>query len=168
MNFDQVLLGGEVVKRVYNNEILGVIIDSNLPWIHHVLNLSKKISDFVPIIHCIRHLCTEKSLKLIYDCLIYSNLIYCNTVLGYCKKNAISPLKQMYKKKITGFNWAQRDTLSQQMFRDSSLLTLDLNNVYMVCVFLYKALDGPNFCNWSVTAPPRARIARASLFWQER
>ena len=67
-------------------KFLGVIIDSNLSWNLHISNLSRKLAKYSPILYRIRKHCMNKPLKLIYSCLIYSNLIYCISVWGHCKK----------------------------------------------------------------------------------
>ena len=42
--------------------------------------MSWKLAKYTPILYCIRKYCTTEALKLIYNCLVYYNLIYCNSV----------------------------------------------------------------------------------------
>ena len=95
---DKLYLDGNEVEKLTYAKFLGVIIDSNLSLNHHISNVSWKVAKYIPILFRIRKYCMTKALKLIYDCLIYSNLIYCNSAWGHCKKNALSPLIVIHKK----------------------------------------------------------------------
>ena len=81
-------------------KFLGVILDSSLSWNDHINNLTRKIAKFVPIFYRIRSLCTVESLKIIYNGLVYSNLVYCSSIWGFNNQVTLKPLITMQKKII--------------------------------------------------------------------
>ena len=86
---------------------------------------------------------------LIYNCLIYSNIIYCNSIWGFCKKNAIQPLLVAHKKIIRAIAVdANRDRRSRDIFNDLHLLNLENINKYMSGIFVYKCLNDHHFSTW--------------------
>ena len=148
-NFNYKLcLEGEEVERVYHTKFLGVVVDANLSWNKHIINLTSKISKYVPKIYRIRSLCTEKSLRLIYNSLIYSNLVYCNTVWGFCRGVALTPLIIAQKKVIRALAGVGYNHHTSHLFSSMKLLTLEGINEYIVAIFVYKCLNSVEFNHW--------------------
>ena len=136
------------VKKVVDTKFLGVVLDCNLSWSHHILNLSRKLAKFAPIIYRVRKLCTHKSLKLIYNCLIYSNLVYCNSVWGHCKNVALKPLLTMHKRIIRSIAGVNISHPTHELFQRFSFLTLPNINLYMVGIFMYKCSQNEEYVSW--------------------
>ena len=70
------MCNGVPVESVMHVKFLGVFLDPHLSWNYHISSVSRKIAKYAPIIYRIRNLCTPLSLKIIYHCLVYANLIY--------------------------------------------------------------------------------------------
>ena len=85
-NFDDSLctvnINGQPLVRKSCVKFLGVNMDENLLWGNHIDGLVGKLSKFVSIIYRIRERVDRSTLKMIYNSLIYPNLVYCNTVWG--------------------------------------------------------------------------------------
>lgn len=148
---NNITIGSEVVEKVDYTKFLGLLIDKNLSWDRHILNLSRKLSKYVPIIYRIRKICNLKSLKLLYNCLIYSNLIYCNSVWGHCKSVALNPLLITHKKIIRALAGVGSLHPTEELFRELSLLNLRSINEYMVGIFIYKATQNDEYSTWFLT-----------------
>ena len=112
-------------------KFVGIVLDPHLSWNYHVANLSQKLSKYVPILYRIRNLCTIRSLKLIYNCFIYSNTIYYNSVWGYCKSVAVNPLI----------------VTTTEIINDLSFLNIRKMNDYMFGTFAYKCPANEEFSN---------------------
>ena len=136
------------VEKVNYAKFLGVVLDPHLSWNCHIANLSRKLSKYVPILYRIRNLCTPRSLKLIYNCLIYSNLIYCNSVWGYCKSVALNPLIVIHKKIVRALAGVGYNHHTTEIFNDLSFLNIRKINEYMVGIFTYKCLANEEFSTW--------------------
>lgn len=61
---------------------LGVIIDCQLNWKHHIVSISKKISRGIGVMYRIRNYVDLKVLKSVYYSLIYSHIVYAIEVWG--------------------------------------------------------------------------------------
>ena len=79
-------------------KFIRVIVDANLSWDLHISNVARKPAKYAPLIRKLRNLLTHESLLLIYKGLVYSNMIYLNSVRGYCSQNASNPLVITQKK----------------------------------------------------------------------
>ena len=127
--------------RVFSVRFLGVILDPNLAWDDHIKNVTRKLTKYVPILYRIRNLCTKKSLMLIYNCLIYSNLIYCNSVWGFCKNSALYPLVVKQKKIVRAIAGVSRLHHTESIFDEFRLLKLEsINNLHNLPVWLYPSI----------------------------
>ena len=86
-------LNNASINRVFSFKFLGVVVDLNLKFKDHVLNVAKKISKFIPLIYRMRKYLNKALLMKLYFSLIYPNLIYCITVWGASNKRVTNPLK---------------------------------------------------------------------------
>ena len=75
-------------------------------------------------------------------------MIYCNSVWGHCKKNALNPLIVTHKKILRALAGVCNNYPTFQIFEDTRLLTLDNINKYMVGIFVYKCLQDLDFSLW--------------------
>lgn len=81
------------IKLVVNTKYLGLHIDENLSWKHHIHTLAKEISRPIGIIHKLKYRLKKPTLKLVYHSLIHSKLSYMINVWGSAKKYV---KKQLY------------------------------------------------------------------------
>jgi hypothetical protein len=89
LNFD-ISINTCSVKQVDPTTFLGIILDQHLTWKLQVINVSQKISKFVPIIYNIRRNMTIDTLKMLYNSILYPNLIYCKIVWGQTPLKSIT------------------------------------------------------------------------------
>ena len=80
------------IEKCSSTKYLGVHLDETLRWNVHINSIIWKISKFVPILYNIRFCFDRTSLKLLYNCLIYAFLIYCNPVWGAANDTVLNPL----------------------------------------------------------------------------
>ena len=92
-----ILMSCGPLKRVQTTKFLGIIVDENLSWESHTKYMTRKLSNFVPIIAKLKGICSKKILKLIYNYLINSNIVYCNTA-GGAFNTALATLQVIQKK----------------------------------------------------------------------
>ena len=141
-------LDDATIRMVENIRFLGVLLDQHLSWNEQISNIARKLAKYVPIMYASRHHCSDKCIRLIYNCLIYSNLIYCNSIWGYCTKAALRPLHIIQKKILRGMAGVSLYAPSRPIFASFSLLTLDDINIYITALFVYKCLHSIEFRDW--------------------
>ena len=93
---------------------LGVILDENLSWKPHILNVSRKISKSLGIIYKSSFGLSAGSLRTLYFSLVYPYLIYCITVWGSTYQTNLKRIITLQKKVIKLF----------QMFLSMPTLTI--------------------------------------------
>ena len=71
------------IERVTYFKFLGVIIDSNLTWSHHINHISNKLSRICGVLSRLKHYVPVLILKIIYNSLFLSHLNYGITAWGF-------------------------------------------------------------------------------------
>ena len=118
-----------------------MILDVSLKFKEHVLNVTKKISIFIPLIYRIRKYLIRALVKHFYFGLIYTNLIYCITVLGASNKNVINPVQISQNKLVRAICGAHRMDSAGALFNSLKIFNVkDVNN-YMVCNYIRKSIS---------------------------
>ena len=72
-----VVLNNHIIAQTKEVVFLGVILDENLSWKPHILNVSRKISKSIGIIYKSSFCLSAVSLRTLYFSLVYPYLIYC-------------------------------------------------------------------------------------------
>ena len=129
------------INRVYSFKFLGVVLDVNLKFKDHVLNVTKKISKFIPLIYRIRKYLNKPLLMQLYFGLIYPNLIYCITVWGASNKNVINPLQISQNKLVRAICGADRMDSARPLFNSLRIFNVKEVYNYMVCNYIYKSIS---------------------------
>ena len=73
-------IGDQSIEQVNNTNFLGLNIDQDLSWKHHIKEVTSKISKLSGIMIRVRHYLPLKTLQTIYNALGYPYLTYCNIV----------------------------------------------------------------------------------------
>ena len=71
------ILNGNVVKRVTSTKFLGITVDDQLKWKQHIDYIKNKISKSIGIIYKARNYVNRHTLRNLYYTFVYPYLIYC-------------------------------------------------------------------------------------------
>ena len=119
------------IKRVYNEgdeksyKALGVLLDEYLSFDEHISHLCAKIAKSLYCINRIKHFVTKKSLKMLYDAMIHSHLVYCINIYGCANPTALQKLKIKQKEAIrTIANVGYREHTSP-LFKQFKILPIE-------------------------------------------
>ena len=93
-------IDGSPIERVKETVFLGVVIDENLTWKPHILNVSRKISKSIGILYKSSFCLSTAALRILYYSLIYPYLIYCVSVWGSTYNSNIKKLLHFRKKQL--------------------------------------------------------------------
>ena len=113
------------IKQENFVKYLGIIIDSNLNWYHHVHELSKKVKRSMGIFSKIRHYINLSTLKQLYYSLIYSHLSYGIIIWGNTYTSTLQPLIILQKRVLRIMTFANYDSHSSPIFRQLELLKIN-------------------------------------------
>ena len=107
------------IERVTCFTFLGVIIDSNLTWSHHINYISNKLTRICGVLSRLKHYVPVLILKIIYNSLFLSHLNYEITAWGF---NVGPRIKTLQKKAITFISNAKYNSHTTPMFKKLHLL----------------------------------------------
>ena len=136
-----IILSDVELKREHSTKFLGVHMDESLSWNVHVDTVLRKIAKYIPILYNIRRNLTAESLKLIYNSLIYPNIMYCNSVWGACCDFRLRPLKVMQKKLVRVISFESPFHHTKELFEKLNILNLDKINKYVNLLYTFKKLQ---------------------------
>ena len=80
------------LSRVKCVKYLGVWLDDNLNWSHHIRKLTDKVRTLTGILYRKKYVIGSQCRKNLYFSLIYSSLIYCIEIYGSAKRKYLNPL----------------------------------------------------------------------------
>lgn len=130
------------IRRVRQVKNLGLIIDENLTWDHHIDYISKKIKRNVGILKRMRKILPTESLSMLYKTLIEPHIRYCSIIWGTCGevlKDKLQNLQDRAARIITRtpYKIANHFALLKQ------LKWLDVRNILKLDmgIFMYKAMN---------------------------
>lgn len=134
-------VNGEIIERVRENKVLGVIFDDMLNWKPHIRHLKSKLARSVSILWKAQKLLNQKTLYLLYCALVSPHLQYCAEVWGNTYKGCTLPLMKLQKRALRILHYANYRAHTNQLFIQSKILKLyDLINYHTVQM-MYKAAN---------------------------
>jgi hypothetical protein len=86
------------IKRIHNEgdeksyKALGILLDEYLSFDEHISHLCAKISKSLYCINRLKNFVTKKSLKMLYDAMIHSHIVYCINVYGCANSTSLRRL----------------------------------------------------------------------------
>ena len=105
-------------------KFLGLLLDENLSWKHHLSELSKKLARTCGIFFKVRHLLPTNVLVSLYYSLFASFLQYGIVVWGLTYDTYIKPIFILQKKVIRAIAFKNLSTPSTPIFLELHLLKL--------------------------------------------
>ena len=144
-----VVLNNHIIAQTKEVVFLGVILDENLSWKPHILNVSRKISKSIGIIYKSSFCLSAVSLRTLYFSLVYPYLIYCITVWGSTYQTNLKRLITLQKKVIKIISNVPFDAHTDNLFRDHQILKFNDIYLFQTAKFMFLYTKGllPNTFN---------------------
>ena len=98
---------GESISEVPKTKFLGVMIDQQLNWQHHISYISCKVAKGIGIIIKLRKILNKESLQSLYYAFVYPYMMYCNPVWGNASAVHINKLHVLQKKNSSYHRWCK-------------------------------------------------------------
>ena len=133
--------GKQHVKKAKHIKFLGLLLDENLSWKHHLSELSKKLARTCGIFFKVRHLLPTNVLVSLYYSLFASFLQYGIVVWGLTYDTYIKPIFILQKKVVRAITFNNFSAPSAPIFLTLRLLKLqDLFDMKLL-TFVYEAVN---------------------------
>ena len=143
-----VVLNNHIIAQTKEVVFLGVILDENLSWKPHILNVSRKISKSIGIIYKSSFCLSAMSLRTLYFSLVYPYLIYWITVWGSTYQTNLKRLITLQKKVIKIISNVPFDAHTDNLFRDHQILkfcqskAIQVETIYTFKNYLFIVTSG--------------------------
>ena len=141
------------LQQVKHLKTLGVILDENLSFNHHIESLIKKTSSKIAIIHRLRHILPTIALNNIYISFIQSTIDYCLTIYGNSSKQNLSSIQRLQNRAaraVTGdFDYSSSVS---GIIKDLGWMNLNQRFSYFLSILVFKCLNNlaPNYLSSSL------------------
>ena len=140
---ENIFIGKTKLCRIGNDcyetsvKFLGILIDENLTWKHHLSHLNKKISRALFSIKQVKNVLPKQCLRTLYYALIHSHLSYGILVWGNSTQSAMRQTTLLQKRAIRLINNARYNSHTDPLFRTSHLMKLTDILEYQAALFVF-------------------------------
>ncbi|KAL9966690.1 hypothetical protein ACROYT_G024802 [Oculina patagonica] len=91
---------GEIIPRVYEVELLGVVIDDALNFSTHVSKIIKKAGKQLDVICRLRNVLSSSSKLCLYNSFVMSYFTYCSSIWHNCLKSDSDKLEKLHERAL--------------------------------------------------------------------
>ena len=169
---------GNIIEEVDHHKILGVIIDNNLNWSHHISLLCKTIATKIHQLSKMKHFVDLHSRNLFFNAYIVSHINYASTLWDSASEKKLKPLMSIYRRAIK-LVLLKSSSLSPSDYKKTNILPLKWKLQYNKAVFMFKIMSNlapPSLKNafelkpvrdkWKIRIPlPRIDLFKSSLIY---
>ena len=125
------------IERVRDTIFLGVILDENLTWKHHIANVARKISKSIGVIYKSSFCLPVTSLRTLYHSLVYPYLVYCASVWASTYPTNLNRLVLLQKKNIRIISKMRFDAHTDPIFKTLQIMKLTEIYFFQVGKFMF-------------------------------
>ena len=129
------------IQEVKQHKMLGVIIDSELTWNQHIVNLIKKISKNTFLLTKLKKYTTTEHLKLFFNAHILSHINYASTLYDGCSKDMLKQLNSVYRRAVKHLI-SQPGLPTDEKLKRLKLLPLEKHLEYNKLILMQKIYYG--------------------------
>ena len=135
-------IGDQSIEQVNNTNFLGLNIDQDLSWKHHIKEVTSKISKLSGIMIRVRHYLPLKTFQTIYNALVYPYLTYCNHVWASTYPYRLESTHKIQKKIVRIIAFSKYLPETRPIFLSLGLLTIYELNSYLLALFMFSYFSG--------------------------
>ena len=132
-------VGDRFLEEVTSHKLLGIILDNNLSWAHHVSGLCKKISKKVFQLNRIKHFLDKHTRKLFFHAYIQPDIDFASTCWDGASSACLKPLESLFRRSIKIINNKSSPLLVSD-YKDLKILPFRLRCLFNKAVFMYKIM----------------------------
>lgn len=138
----EIQINKQIIEQVNNTKFLGLIIDKELTWKQHIKLVETKISKMSGILVRTRRYISLRTLKTIYNALIYPYLTYCNILWASTYVTRLKGIYKIQKKILRIMAFSKYRQESRPLFLSLGLLNIYELNFYQIAIFMHSYLHG--------------------------
>ena len=113
------------IKRTPYIKFLGLTLDENLSWNHHIDDVCNKLKSFFHIFYNIRDYLTKKEIQSIYYALVYSRIIYGINVYGQAGPTKMEKIQVLQNKLLKVLSEKKYRYPTEKLHKEFELLLVE-------------------------------------------
>ena len=134
-------INNNVIEKVHQFPLLGVVLDDQINWKHHIRKVQNKILSIIGILYRICDKIDIKTSLLLYDALIGSHLSYCNIVWGFGYTASLEALYTCQKRALKLCLKLPKRADTNIVFSLSNKLTIHEINSLQIAILAYMVIN---------------------------
>ena len=133
------------IEQTYSFKLLGVVIDEQLKWKHHISALMKKLSAKIGLVKRLQPFLPSHIIHKLYTPLLQSHIDYCLTVWGKCSSTELCKLQRLHNRaaRIFSKNFNKNVSVNNILNR-LEWMTVSDRYKFLTSCFIYKCLNDHN------------------------
>ena len=150
-HIQNIKIHNDSISRVQHTKYIGLILDENLNWDHHINEVCSSLTRYFSIFYNIRHFINYDLARIIYNACIYSKVKYGIEIYGSASKNRISKIQTLQNKLLRLLMRKDRMYSSNQLHKDLNILNITDIFKTTVLSFVHNCIKGnpiPVFQNY--------------------
>uniref|UniRef100_A0A3Q3LKN7 Reverse transcriptase domain-containing protein n=1 Tax=Labrus bergylta TaxID=56723 RepID=A0A3Q3LKN7_9LABR len=100
MVFPNIIVGGQMIKKVDEFKYLGVTLDHNLTFKSHIKKMCHKVKYNIANFRHIRNSLTVEASKMYLNAMIFSCFHYCISCWSQANKTVLKPIRSLHKQAL--------------------------------------------------------------------
>ena len=137
---DQIIKECGSLKEDKSVKFLGIHLDQNLTWSHHIQHISSKISKNLYIMNRVKHFLPHHSLKSLYYTMIDPYMT--NGISVWGNSISINKINTLQKRAMRIINKKRYNSHTEPLFKSENILNLTDLYEYHVLLFMYDLKHG--------------------------
>jgi hypothetical protein len=134
-----ITIEGHLLERVTFTKFLGVYIDEDLNWKHHITHIALKISQNIGVLNRVKSVLPSSVLLSLYYTMVQPYLMYCNIIWGGANLSNLKILVNLQKRAVRVITNSCFRAHSSPLFARLGLLKiLDMYKL-QILMFMYKS-----------------------------
>lgn len=166
-NFDTILVNDNCISSVEHFDYLGLRIDENLNWQHHIKKVCSKISPYVFGLRKARYCLNNQTMQMLYNSYVHSHIIYLLPIWGNAPLTYLNSLQFLQNKILKIIRFLSHDTPTQTLY-SRNLLSINQQFIYESIFLIYKMLNGfsKTSFNFTTNLAATGRTTRSAMHFQ--
>ena len=133
-----ICIDGSIINQSDSVKFLGLLIDPQLTWKHHIDLLCNKISKTIGVLYKIKHLVPRRVLISLYNSLILPNLSYCNVAWGNTFQSYLNRLYILQKRVVRLITSSHYRASTAVLFKELNILIVFDIYEHQMGIFMFK------------------------------
>ncbi len=138
----QIHINNEPLRQVSVAKYLGMYIDENLCWDHHIDTLVKKISSKIDILRSVRNIVPIDTPKLMYNAIVLPHFDYADTVYDAASETNKSRLQKLQTRAVQLISGTGPRDSRNQLFKELGWLSRENRRFMHKCTMVFKCGNG--------------------------